>query len=406
MTEMIDYQIALEQVLGKIPSPLGTVQVPIDDARGRVLAADLRADVDLPPFNKSAMDGFAVRAADIVDLPRTLEVVMDIPAGEMPQGSIGPGQAASIMTGAPVPNGADTVVQVEWTSGFGAKQVEIHRGASVGFNISPRGEIFQAEDVLLEAGRWLRAAEIGVIASIGGDPVTVSTRPTVAVLATGDELVSPGEKPGPGQIRNSNGPVLTAFLKGLGIEPVNLGIAPDDRQATVDAVARGLEHDCLLITGGVSAGAYDFVDDVLVELGVDIHLRKVAMKPGKPTVFGTKGNKLVFGLPGNPVSTMVTARVFVEPALRKIQGATAVGPRVVQATLSDDIKKKPDRLWFVHGQLALQPTLQVRPLKGRGSADLPLAARGDCLIIAPRGVDRVERGSTVDVVVWDRSMGL
>jgi molybdopterin molybdotransferase len=177
----------------------------------------------------------------------------------------------------------------------------------------------------------------------------------------------------------------------------------DDPGETREAVKRGIKSDCLLITGGVSAGAYDFVEDILSELGVEIHTSRIAVKPGKPTVFGTIGDKLVFGLPGNPVSTVVIARVLVEPALKKMQGFSSVGPRIIKAKLTRDIRKKPDRLWFVHGRLNLDQEISVEPLKNRGSADIPAAAAGDCLIMAPKGVSLVEQSSLVEVVIWNRS---
>jgi molybdopterin molybdotransferase len=401
---MIDYQEALSIVLEHAPGPTGTVEVPLLEAAGRVLARDVESRSDSPPFDKSAMDGFAVRAADVAETPATLQVTMDVPAGAVPSAPIGPGQAASVMTGAPVPTGADAVVQVEWTSGFGGATVEINQGVESGKNISPRGEIIRAGDVALEAGRFLCVEEISLLAAAGCDPVPVHEMPTAAVLSTGDEVVPPSAEPGPGQIRDSNGPALAAFLRSLGIAPIMLDSAGDDPETLAPVIERGLEYDCLLVTGGVSAGAYDFVTDVLEQLGVAVYTRKVAVKPGKPTVFGTRDDKMIFGLPGNPVSALVIARVLVEPALRKRQGRGRLGPRMVKARLLNHIGKKPDRLWFVHGRLCLGDECTVEALSNRGSADLPTAARGDCLIVAPRGVDGVAQGEIVDVVVWNRCL--
>jgi molybdopterin molybdotransferase len=398
---MIDYEEALSIVLAAAPGPDGAVdEVPLAHCAGRVLARDVRSDVDLPPFPKSGMDGFAVRTADLAALPATLKVPFDVPAGRMPGRGIGPGEAAAVMTGAPVPDGADAVVQVEWTSGFGGTEVTVHRTVAAGANVSPRAEIAARGDLVLPAGRPIGPEEVALLAAVGCDPVPGHTLPRVAVLVTGDELVDCREVPGPGRIRDTNGPTLTAFLATLGLEPTSVGRVRDDRGAMREAVAAGLEHDFLLITGGVSAGAYDFVEDVLAGLGVTTLMRRVAIKPGKPTVVGRRGDCMIFGLPGNPVSALVIARVLVEPALRKRMGLPASPPRKLRARLAEPIRKKPDRLWFVHGVLRLGEVPEVVPLSSHGSADLPAASRGDCLILAPRGRDGLPAGEAVDVIVW------
>jgi len=401
---MIEYHDARRIILDNTPGPNGIEEVPLLAAPGRALAREIHAQIDLPPFDKSAMDGFAVRATDVATTPATLAVVMDVPAGTVPSGSIGPGQTASIMTGAPVPDGADAVVQVEWTSGFGEKTVTVNASVEPGKNISPRGEIVRAGEVVLEPGTFVCVEETGLLAAAGCGRVPVYSRPSAAVLSTGDEVITPGRKAGPGQIYDSNGPALATFLRSLGIEPVVLDRAADDPESLRAAVEKGLAHDCLFVTGGVSAGAYDFVTDVLEQLGVTVHTRKLAVKPGKPTVFGTRGDTMIFGLPGNPVSAIVIARVLVEPALRKRMGLRQLGPRLVKARLLNRINKKADRLWFVHGLLGLGDECTVEPLANRGSADLKTAARGDCLIVAPKGVTAVEQGEMVDVVVWKRCL--
>jgi len=402
--EMIDFTEALNIIIEHAPGPGDVEEVSIGQSHGRILAREIISDVDLPPFNRAAMDGFAVQASDLGNTPVSLDVVMDVPAGGVPEGRVGPGQAASIMTGAPVPEGADTVIMVEWTSGFGKKNVVINRGADKGLNISPSGEILKVGQTVLDAGITIGVEEAGALAAVGCDPVPVFARPSVAVLSTGDELVPPEEVPGPSQIRDCNGPAMLGFLRDLGLDPIDLGRVSDDLEATRVALEKGLEHDCLLVSGGVSAGAYDFVQDVLSNLDVDVHTSRIAVKPGKPTVFGTRGDQMVFGLPGNPVSTMVIARVMVEPALRKRLGCTELGPRIIRAVLKDDIRKKPDRLWFVYGVLELGLEVTVTPIKNRGSADIPSATRGDCLVVAPKGVNFVEKGTEVDVVVWNRCL--
>lgn len=401
---MIDYDEAIEIVLERAPGPFGTEHCPLLEARGRVLARDIFSDVDLPPFDKSGMDGFAVRSSDLTHLPVTLDVVMDVPAGGIPTGSVEPGQAAAVMTGAVVPGGADGVVQVEWTSGFGSPTVTIEKPVAAGQNVSPLGEIFRTGDRILSTGAFIDIEETGLLAATGCDPVPVFRRPGVAILSTGDEVVPPGQKPGPSQIRDVNGPALAAFVRSLGLEPVNMGSVKDDPDTLKAAVEKGLEHDCLLMSGGVSAGAYDFVEDVLEALGVEVHTRRIAVKPGKPTVFGTRGDSMIFGLPGNPVSAMVIARLLVAPALRKRMGLPPLPPRMVKATLMEDIRKKADRAWFIHGRLDKGAEPKVTPLVTRGSADLPAAAAGNCLIFAARGLTGIPAGTEVDVVVWERSL--
>ncbi len=401
---MIEYQKALEIILENTPGPQEVIEVPLSESLGHTLAKDICSDVDLPPFNKSGMDGFAVQAADVANTPSTLDVIMDIPAGGMPRQPIGPGQAASVMTGAPVPEGSDAVVMVEWTSGFGSDTVTINQGVAKGRNVSPLGEILKTGEVALKAGTCIDIEEIGLLAAVGADPVPVFRKPTAAVLSTGDELVAPGAKPGPGQIRNTNGPTLLSYLQSLGLNPVDLGQVNDDPDAMFDALSKGLAYDCLLLSGGVSAGAYDFVEDVLEKLGVEAHLRRVAIKPGKPTVFGTHHqNRMVFGLPGNPVSATVISRLMVGPALLKRLGRTQTETRTIKARLVKDFKKKPDRLWFVPGILKFDgDRATVEPLKNRGSADLPTSMQENCLVMGPKGVSLIEKGAIVDVIVWDR----
>jgi len=398
---MIEFDEALSIVLSAAPGPDGTVeQVLLERALGRVLAREVRSDVDMPPFDRSGMDGFAVRAADTAAVPATLKVVLDVPAGVMPDRAVGPGEAAAVMTGAPVPEGADAVVQVEWTSGFCGAEVEVHRSVAAGVNISPRAEIVASGDAVLPAGKVVGPEEVALLAATGCDPVPVHPLPRVAVLSTGDELVAHTGVPGPGRIRDSNGPTLAAFLRTLGLEPALAGRVRDDREEMREAIGAALEHDCVLLTGGVSAGTYDFVEDVLAALGVTIHTRRVAIKPGKPTVFGTRGSCMVFGLPGNPTSALVIARVLVAPALRKRMGLPAEPPRRIRARLAEPIRKKPDRLWFVHGVLRRGEELEVVPLPSHGAADLAAASRGECLIMAPRGLEGLPAGAAVDVVVW------
>jgi molybdopterin molybdotransferase len=357
------------------------------------------SDLDMPPFDKSAMDGFAVRASDVKEVPVTLEVIADVPAGSVPDVEIGPGQAAAVMTGAPVPKGADAVVMVEWTSGFGEPSVVIERSVSRGVYINTRGEVVRKGTAVLKKGAPIGVEEISLLAMAGTTSVPVYARPTAAVLATGDELVPPDAVPGPAQIRNCNSATLLAFLEELGVEGRDLGIVRDDIGATRAAVEEALEHDVVLITGGVSVGTYDFVIEVLEALGVTVHFSRVAMKPGKPTVFGTIGDKMVFALPGNPVSATVTARVLVAPVLGKRCGIRSSAPKTVTCRLEAEVKKKPDRLWFVPGVVTLGEQSSVMPVMNRGSADILSAAAANALIVAPRGETHLEKGTLVEVVL-------
>ncbi|MCK9461333.1 MAG: molybdopterin molybdotransferase MoeA [Proteobacteria bacterium] len=400
---MIDYADALRSSLERTPRASGRCDVPLSEALGRALAEDVRSDVDVPPFDRSAMDGFAVRAADVANTPISLTVVGTVPAGGALGRRIGAGEAAAVMTGAPVPEGSDAVVQVEWTSGFGAAAVTVERAVATGDNVSPRGQILRAGAKVLRAGTAIGVEEISLLAAVGCDPVPAGPLPSVAVLSTGDELVPPSVVPGPSQIRNVNGPALAAFCRGLGLEPAVLGVVPDDPPSIREALAVALEHDVVLMTGGVSEGAFDYVEDTLGAAGVEIGFRRVAIKPGKPTVFGTRGGTILFALPGNPASAMTVVRILVEPALRRRMGFATTGPRTIRARLSADLRKKTDRAWFVRGELSAGDPLEVRPIAGHGSADIAGAAVGDCLIHAPREKALLERGAAVDVVVWGRS---
>jgi molybdopterin molybdotransferase len=281
--------------------------------------------------------------------------------------------------------------------------VTIERAVAPGQNVSPRAEILRAGAPLLQAGVRIDVEEIALLAAAGRDPVPVRPLPSVALLSTGDELVSAAAIPGPSQIRDVNGPALAAFCRGLGLEPAFLGAVADDPPAIRAALERALAYDVVLLSGGVSEGAFDHIEEVLAAAGVEIAFRRVAIRPGKPTVFGTRGGAILFGLPGNPVSAQVVARLLVEPALRRRMGFAATGPRIVRARLAADLRKKPDRAWFVHGELVFGDPLEVRPIDARGSADIVRAAAGGCLVHAPLGETLLPRGAAVDVIVWGRS---
>ncbi|HEX9186445.1 MAG TPA: gephyrin-like molybdotransferase Glp, partial [Vicinamibacteria bacterium] len=325
---MIPFEEALAIVLAEVV-PLADEEVALEDALSRVLAEDVPSDRDLPPFDRAAMDGYALRAGDVAGAPVALDVVGEVRAGQWPDLTVGPGQAARIMTGAPVPPGADAVQQVEKTQPLDEFRVTIQASVAEGANVGPRGSEVRAGDVVLARGRVIDPAAIAVLASAGKARVRAARRPVVALLVTGDEIVDVGAAPGPCQIRNSNGPAVTAQARLAGAEVRPLGVAPDQPDAIAEALRPGLSADVLVVSGGVSAGDYDLVEPALLELGATFLFTKVAIKPGAPLVFGRRGGTLVFGLPGNPVSAQVTFDLFVRPALLKMQGATAVSlPRV------------------------------------------------------------------------------
>ncbi|MCX5648252.1 MAG: molybdopterin molybdotransferase MoeA [Planctomycetota bacterium] len=381
---MMEPAEALRIVLEKSPR-LEAVEVPLPEADGAVLAESVASDADLPPFDKSAMDGYAVRSADLARLPADLAVVESLPAGTAPTRPIQGGTCAKIMTGAPVPEGADRVVKVEDTEALPDGRVRILR-TDPGRNICVRGEDVRKGETVLEVGRVLRPPEIGLLASVGRERVRIVRRPTVAVLATGDELVSVSTVPGPGQIRDANSWSLLACCRRAGVGAESLGVARDTLDHLGDRIARGLKRDVLLVSGGVSVGEWDLVPKVLRDLGVTIHFATVRMKPGKPTLFATHGRGLVFGLPGNPVSTIVGFHLFVLPALRKMMGRADPAPPTVTATLAAPVKVRGGRTAFVPAVLRREGEMwAAEVIETRGSADLVGFSRADALLALEPG---------------------
>ena len=396
--------ISLEQALDTVlahAERLPPVEVALDAAVGRVLAEDIRSDTDLPPFDKAAMDGYAVRADDIAGVPSALQVVEDIPAGRAPERFVEKGQCAKIMTGAPVPRGADTVVMVEYTESSGDDEVRIMAVAAKGRNICFRGEDVKEGVVVVREGTVLRPLDIALAAAAGRGQVPVYGTPTVAILATGDEVIEPQGVPEPGQIRNSNSHALVARLRQSGLQADYLGIAPDDHAALRAAIEDGLQRDMLLVSGGVSMGDYDLVPGVLTELSVELIFQRVAVKPGRPTVFGTRGHKLVFGLPGNPVSTLVIAELLVIPALRHMMGQKNAAPAFVDAMLDGPLSHKGNRMSLRPVALRWpEGVCHAAPVEYHGSADLAGAARGNAFALIPEGVRELAAGSRTQVLMF------
>jgi len=361
-------------------------------ALGAVLAEDVASDLDMPPFDKALMDGYAVRSADLPEGSGTLTVVEEITAGRAPEKSLAAGQAARIMTGAPMPDCADAVVMVERTQLLDGGRVRVDdRPAKPGQNMQKRGQEMRRGETVLTAGSVLRPQEFGLLASVGRRSAKLYPQPAVSILVTGDELVETEQLPGPGQIRNSNGPVLAAQVARAGGVPRSLGIAPDRIESLRSLVAEGLKASILVLSGGVSAGKLDLVPEVLQELGVAPHFHKVAMKPGKPVFFGARGETLVFGLPGNPVSALVCFELFVCPALRRLAGHAQVGPFLVQALLADNFPYRTDRPTYHPARLEETETgRQVRPVPWLGSPDLRGLTRANAFLVLPVG-DLVHR---------------
>jgi molybdopterin molybdotransferase len=387
---MITPEEALRTVLENTPR-LEPREAPLLEAVGACLAEDVASDLDLPPFDKSAMDGFAARAADLADTPVELEIVEELPAGVAPTQSLGPGTCAKIMTGAPVPEGADAVVRVEDTEPAGPDRVRILRTNLKRRNICARGEDIRRGEPVLEAGTVVEPAEVGVLASVGRDRVRIVRRPRVAVLATGDELVEVTASPGPGQIRDSNSWSLLAACRRAGVPTERLGVARDDEADLRSKIGDGLRRDVLLVSGGVSMGQWDLVPKVFDSLGVATHFAAVRQKPGKPTVFCTRGERLVFGLPGNPVSTLVAFRLYVWPALRKMMGYAEPAPPAIEAALAADAEIRGDRTTFAPASLRWESGGYIaEAIPTHGSADLVAFSRADALAVLEPGRHEAE----------------
>ena len=380
-------------------------RVTLADAAGRVLAEDVLADTDLPPFDRAQMDGYAVRSADLRELPARLRVVGEAAAGRGWRGVMSKGEAVRIMTGAPLPAGADGVQQVELTreSEDGAT-VEIERATEPGQFYVPRGSEVRADERVLAAGEEVNAARVAVLASFGCAQVAVSRRPRVAVLATGTELVPVEERPGEDQIRDSNTYSLAAYAQLAGARVERLPFAGDDaellRREIEEAAARA---DVLVLSGGVSMGRYDFTKDALRALDAEIFFERVALRPGKPTVFArlpVGRRTLVFGLPGNPVSVSVTFNLFARTALRAMQGASAPALAEETAVLARAAKGADARTSYLPAALSTDDAgrLVAEPLKWGGSSDFVAFARATALVIVPAGVKMSEAGSVVRVV--------
>jgi molybdopterin molybdotransferase len=384
--------------------PLPPQKLPLTAAAlGLVLAEDVASDLDMPPHDKALMDGYAVRTADLVEGRGTLTVIEEVTAGQTPRLPLGPGQATRIMTGAPIPRGADAVVMVERTRSEPGNRVHIEdRPPASGQNILVQGREMRRGDKVLRAGTVLRPQEFGILATVGRTSALLHPAPATAILSTGDELVEASVVPGPGQIRNGNGPMLQAQVSRAGGVPQLLGIARDNLDSLQPLVAEGLRASVLILSGGVSAGKLDLVPGVLRESGVEAHFHKVEMKPGKPVFFGTRGQTLVFGLPGNPVSSLVCFELFVRPAIRRLKGYSDPGPLMIQAKLVEDFAYRTDRPTYYPANLEHGATgWRVRPMPWFGSSDLRGLTQSQAFVVFPAGDHRHSAGQEFPVLVVD-----
>ena len=397
---MISIERALEVTLAAVeaaPDRMPAEAVPLESSLGRILRENIDADADYPRFDKAIRDGFAVRFEDVSSVPVTLEVRGESRAGQGAEVSVTSGTCCEIMTGAPLPDGANAVVMVEHTEPVPPRHVRILRVARKGEGLLRRAaELRQGERVFSE-GKRIEMADIGTLASFGKAEVRVSKKPRVAILATGDELVEVRQNPDAGQIRNSNSYTLLGQVLAAGGEPVLLGIGRDNLEDLRTRIGLGLKHDVLLVSGGVSMGKYDFVENVFAEYGVKVLFDSVAMKPGKPTVLGTRGQTFVFGLPGNPVSTIVAFRMFVTPVIRSLLKAADHGPGTLRARLEESAKCDPARTAIVPALVRFDgESYRIRTAPWKGSSDLAGLSRANAMVVVPKAEGSLKAGEWVD----------
>ncbi|NUO07510.1 MAG: molybdopterin molybdotransferase MoeA [Candidatus Brocadia sp.] len=394
---------AAVKIVADVVGPLPSKMAPFESALGFCLAQDVQSDIDMPPFERSAMDGYAVIAEDTAAAPVELTVIEDIAAGHMPTKKVARGQASRIMTGAAVPEGANAVVKFEETEDLPtSNRVKILRPIDRGRNISKRGEDMQIGQTVLHKGISIRPQEIGILATVGKSRVEVFSAPTIGIISTGDELVDVGSQPSVAQIRNSNGYSLSAQARRLKAEVEILGIVRDTKEEISNIMRRGLQKDILILSGGVSMGEYDLVGDVMKDLNTRIYFEKVALRPGKPVIFGKKDKTFIFALPGNPVASFVTFELFIYPAIRKMMGFTDIHRNTVKASLETEILVRRRRREYRPAILRMQNNMWlVSPVEWHGSADLLATTRANCLLIVREDAEKLALGQMVDVIPLD-----
>jgi molybdopterin molybdotransferase len=398
---MLTFEQARQEVisqLSKIKRAAATVNLSVWDASGYVLAQNLIADRDYPPFDRATRDGYAVRASEST-AGATLACIGEIKAGDALTEPLKRGTCIQIMTGAPVPPGADAVVMIEYTNRE-KEFIHFQQTTTKGQNIVPAGSEAAKDQSLLQRGARLGYAELGLAAQIGATQLLCARKPRVAILSTGDEIVSIDASPGPFQIRNSNSVSLAAQIRDAGGEPVILGNAGDRIESLGDKIQQGLQEDLLVLSGGVSMGKYDLVEDVLKTLGATFYFDAVAIRPGKPAVFAMCNEKPVFGLPGNPVSTMVTFELFAVPAIDLLSGAPARPLQFLKATLGEPMKEKSGVTHFLPAHVQFDSCeARVKPLAWKGSGDTVTMAKANCFLVVGSDIQTLAAGENVNVLM-------
>jgi molybdopterin molybdotransferase len=398
---MLTYEQARRAVIDQVQStkgPRATANVGVWDALGRVLAQEVRTDREYPPFDRSTRDGYAVRAPE-ASIGAKLRCAGEIKAGDTVTQPLVAATCVQIMTGAAVPSGADAVVMIEHTQREG-DVVRFERATKVGQNIVPRGSEAKAAQTILTPGMRLGYAELALAAQVGATELRCAAKPRVAILSTGDEVISADDTPGPFQIRNSNSVSLSVQVRLAGGEPVLLGNAADRIDDLRSKIERGLKEDVLVLSGGVSMGKYDLVETVLKDMGAQFYFDAVAIRPGKPAVFGRCGGAFVFGLPGNPVSTMVTFELFVAPALDLLSGAEARPLPLLEAKLGEVLNEKPGLTHFLPARVEWHgATPEVKALPWQGSGDIATMAKANCFLVVPPDREQIAAGERVSVLL-------
>lgn len=401
VTKMLSFEEALSEVKARLAAAgiLPAVEVvPLGQAWGRTLAEDVNADRDYPPFNRSTRDGFAVRSQEASRAKSVLTLAGEVRAGEYLKTEVAPGHCVAIMTGAPLPAAADAVVMVEYTHTEGEK-VEVERPVTAFENVVRRGSEAQAGKRILAKGRRINAGEIGLLASVGKANVAVSVRPRVAIIPTGDEVVPFNHKPEWYQVRNSNSAMLAAVVASSGGIPWEIGIGRDQKEALRGLIEKSLEADMLLLSGGVSMGKFDFVEDVLSDLGAEFYFRSVAIRPGKPLVFGRVQGKFFFGLPGNPVSSFVTCSLFARPVIGALMGIKFERPGFLRARLAKSVHHKTGLTTFMPARIETRDAEPVVSLVAwQGSGDLVGVAEANSFLVVHPEQPWPDAGGWVDVM--------
>jgi len=397
---MLDFEEAKKTILNLV-HPFGIVTLPFNEARNYFLAEDIAAEENVPAFDNSAMDGFAVHSEDVKNVPIEMKISGEVSAGNVSEIELNRGEAIAIFTGARIPQGCDAVVQQEWTEKIDELYVRILQTVKPRQNIRFVAEDITKGEIILHHGQRINAVEIGVLASLGKKNVCVHRSLRCAILSTGNELINIDEEIHDGKIRNSNECVLEAMLREHQCEVVNLGIAKDNIEELRTKISEGLKHDVFITSGGVSVGKYDFVAEALRQLGVEIFFSGVNIKPGKPFLFGLYNSNPVFGLPGNPVSAMMTFLQFVKPALLKMQGSLISkleSHYTLSAVMENEYRKNDFKRHFVRGVVQQKNGKYfVRTLENQSSNSISSMARANCIIIVPEETQRICIGSTVEI---------